>query len=396
MEKKVFEAVALAMHDAGVEVATYVPSLGATDIYFNYCEVAGLEPFISFHEEVAYAIAQSAALLGRRSFSVLKTHGFMKAANAVSDSLFSGTTAGFVSIVLGDDTGIQSDSIPDTKAFIKGLQMPHRVPDLANVYNEVLECFELSEKYGLPYAIIIDPSETELPTKIRERKASTAATHARPPEYRRDITQHVLCPPFMNHQKAILDHKYKMLENKVEQDWTSIPKLPVRPIPDCLPDKWQWFEKQYRNLFSVFKSHRGKVVFGDTGMFTLFSFPPYNCIDISCYMGGSSPLAIGAHLVKHTPVWSISGDFAFIAAGHIGLPEAVARKIPLKIMILKNGIAQTTGGQKIPDGVLEYVLGSYKNYVRPIKNPMDKNEVADVFEEANSSGEMRIVVADYT
>ena len=237
MEKKVFEAVGLAMRDAGVEVATYVPSLGATDVYFNYCDVAGIEPFVSFHEEVAYAIAQSAALLGKRSFTVLKTHGFMKAANAVSDSLFSGTTAGFVSIVVGDDTGIQSDTIPDTKSFIEGLRMPLRIPDLANVYNDVLECFELSEKYRLPYAIIIDPSEMELPSEIEEQKRTAAKTHAKPPEYRRDITQHVLCPPFMKYQKAVLDHKYEMLAGTTKQDWTFIPKAPVAPIPGCLPDK---------------------------------------------------------------------------------------------------------------------------------------------------------------
>lgn len=396
MKKKVFEAVGLAMRDAGVKVATYVPSLGATDIYFNYCKIAEEEPFVSFHEEVAYAIAQSAAMLGERSFTVLKTHGFMKAANAVSDSLFSGTTAGFVSIVVGDDTGIQSDSIPDTKSFLEGLKIPHRVPDLTEVYNEVQECFTLSEKYRLPYAIIIDPSKMELPSKIEEQKKTATKKRAAPPEYRRQITQHVLCPPFMKYQKAVLDHKFDMLANRTEQDWTSLPKAPVAPIPGCLPDKWKWFEKQYRTLFEVFKSHRGKVVFGDTGMFTLFSFPPYDCIDISCYMGGSVPLAIGAHLVNCTPAWSISGDFAFIAAGHLGLPEAMARKIPLKVMILKNGIAQTTGGQKIPAGILERILDSYKDYVRSINDPMNETEVEDVLGEAASSSEMRIVVADYT
>jgi indolepyruvate ferredoxin oxidoreductase alpha subunit len=73
-------------------------------------------PVFSFHEEVAYTIAHGAALAGKRAFTSMKAHGFFKAANSVSDSLYSGTLAGFVSLVVDDRNGIQSDSIADTLA----------------------------------------------------------------------------------------------------------------------------------------------------------------------------------------------------------------------------------------------------------------------------------------
>jgi len=35
MRAKVSEAIGLAMHDMGVDIATYVPGLGATDVYYD-------------------------------------------------------------------------------------------------------------------------------------------------------------------------------------------------------------------------------------------------------------------------------------------------------------------------------------------------------------------------
>jgi len=100
----------------------------------------------------------------------------------------------------------------------------------------------------------------------------------------------------------------------------------------------------YTPFFAAFRKLRGEVVVGDTGISTLFSFPPYDCIDICSYMGGSIPLAVGVYLAGYRDVWAVTGDFSFIAAGHLGLLEACQRKIPLKVIILNNHRSQTTGG----------------------------------------------------
>ncbi len=124
MNVKASQAIGLAILDSGAGVITYVPALGATEIYYDYCAVSGQRPSLSFHEEVAYTVAHGSALAGKRACAIQKTHGFMKAGNSVSDSLYSGTNAGFVSIVVDDCMGIQSDSIVDTPAFLEGVGIP--------------------------------------------------------------------------------------------------------------------------------------------------------------------------------------------------------------------------------------------------------------------------------
>jgi TPP-dependent indolepyruvate ferredoxin oxidoreductase alpha subunit len=112
-------------------------------------------------------------------------------------------------------------------------------------------------------------------------------------------------------------------------------------------------------------------------------------------MGGSIPLAIGAYLAGYRDTWAITGDFSFIAAGHLGLVEPIQRNIALKVLVMYNAKAETTGGQPILRGTLEYVLSGYERYVRHIRDPQDAAEIKSVLEEANQAREMRIVVADY-
>ena len=94
-------------------------------------------------------------------------------------------------------------------------------------------------------------------------------------------------------------------------------------------------------------------------------------------------------------VWALIGDFSFIAAGHMGLAEAVQRDIPLKTLIFYNGKAAATGGQAIPRKVWEQLIGGYTPFVRWINDPQDRAEIETVLHEANNADEMRIIIADY-
>ncbi len=385
MNVKARNAIALAMRTAGTEVATCVPGLGATEIFCDYCSLQSQRPVFSFHEEVAYTIAHGAALAGKRAFTSLKAHGFFKAANSVSDSLYSGTLAGFVSLVVDDRFGIQSDSIADTLAFVKGLGIPHKVANVGEVFDDVLDGFTLSEKLQLPFALIIDASDLDQPSCIPAEKRINPP----PQHYHRDITQHVLCPPFCKYQRDVLQCKLS------GGDWKGIAKPPLRPLFEALPEKWKSVAEEYAAVFEALRSVKGEIAAGDTGLSTLFALPPYDCIDVTTYMGGSVPLALGAYMAGVSPAWAVSGDFSFIAAGHLGLPEAVQRHIPLKILLLCNGMAKTTGGQKIPDGVLERILRGYEEHVQFILNPLDRDEVESAIKKASSSQELSIVVADF-
>jgi TPP-dependent indolepyruvate ferredoxin oxidoreductase alpha subunit len=132
----------------------------------------------------------------------------------------------------------------------------------------------------------------------------------------------------------------------------------------------------------------------NAGMSKLFALPPYNCIDITTYMGGSVPLAIGAYLAGHRPAWAVTGDFSFVAAGHLGLLEAIERNVPLKVLVLHNGRSETTGGQRIPDGTLERVIKGYDESVEYIHDPQDIDEIEQVLERAARAQDRRLVIVD--
>ena len=384
MKAPLAEIIARALHDAGVKVATYVPGHGATQVFSAYCRISGQEHPVSFHEEVAYTIAHGASMVGARAVSLMKAHGFSKAGNSVLDSLYAGTTAGFVTIIFDDKAGTHSDSILDLAAYLDGIGIPHRVGTGERIYQEVIDWFEQSERYQLPYALVVD-ADTLDQLAVFEPTQIPPVSRA----YRRDIRQHVLCPFFSAYQRAVLDAK------RGGADWKCIPKPPFPQHPDDVPCNWKTRVDSYAPLFTVFQPLRGELVTGDTGVSSLFAFPPYHCIDLTTYMGGSIPLALGAHLAGYRTVWAVTGDFSFIAAGHLALLEAVQRRIPLKVLLIYNGQSATTGGQLIPDGTLERILAGYTEYVRWLTNPVVTREIEQVLREATNANEMRIIVADY-
>lgn len=165
------------------------------------------------------------------------------------------------------------------------------------------------------------------------------------------------------------------------------------PIPGGLPPEWQNEAGRFVPVFEVFQEMRPKipVVCGDTGLSSLFAFPPFDCIDTCSYYGGSLPMAIGFHLAGHTGAWGVTGDYAFVAAGHMGLIEALSLGVPLKVMIMDNGHAMATGGQPVPPRVYEQVLGGWASFVTRIENPRDKGAVKEALDRALESDRIEII-----
>jgi TPP-dependent indolepyruvate ferredoxin oxidoreductase alpha subunit len=376
--------IAQAIYDAGVTVLTYVPATGGQAAYNRFCQLSPQQQPLSFHEEVAFTIAHGAALTGRRSCAVMKGHGLAKAANSVVDSLSAGVTAGLVLVILEDPTGAHSDSILDSALLLDGMGVLYREGRMERIYEDILESFVQSERMELPCAIIVNTDEIGLHVSYSPGELAPS-----PCRYIRNITRHVLCPAFAAYQYALLQAK------KSDKDRDAVAKPDIPFLPDTLPTSWQTSIRRYMPLFSRFREIRGDVVTADTGITCLFACPPFDCVDITTYIGGSIPLAIGACLAGHRSVWAITGDFSFIAAGHLGLLEAIGRNIPLKVLILCNGQAETTGGQRIPEGTLERILRSYQAYTRYIKHPGDENEVEAALRVAAAAKTLAIVVVDY-
>jgi TPP-dependent indolepyruvate ferredoxin oxidoreductase alpha subunit len=384
MNGKAEEVIAQTLVGAGVRVITYTPTFGGNGIFAEIGRIRGKALPVSFNEETAYAIAHGAALAGVRAATLIKSHGLAKAGNAVIDSLTAGVIAGFIPIVIDDRQGIQSDNIFDICAFLKGIGIPFRVADVTNIPGEILASFEASERLQLPHAVLVEATDMEKSVPVSSRRLPDCGRG-----YKREITEHILCPFFCDYQLRVLQAKRAGL------DWQGIAKPAIPRIPEALPEKWKPLAAAYSPLFTLFRDCRGDLVTGETGVSTLFAFPPFQAVDITTFMGGSLPLAVGASLAGFRNVWAVTGDFSFIAAGHLGLPEVLQRGIPLKVLILDNGRAETTGGQLIPDGTLEGILGGYDRYVRRIRDPQSVDETESVLREASAADELRIVVADY-
>lgn len=240
---KVSEAVARTLAGSKVNVATYVPALGASQLFSDYCRRTGQTIPLSFHEEVAYTLAYGAALFGKRSVTFMKTHGVMKAANSLSDSLYSGTTAGFITMVVDDALGIQSDSIVDTAAFLKGLGIHYYRGKPETIDRDVAGALNYSEKHQLPVGLVIDASEinTEVP------KPSTQCVQYLPPCYRRDTSLHMMVP-------ALLDYQHRVLRAKANNcNWRKIAKPDLDIISHSLPEHWKPSIKAYTLLFRRFQ-----------------------------------------------------------------------------------------------------------------------------------------------
>ena len=378
------DAIAAALVDAGAQVATHVPASGAVEVFDAFCERSGQPKIYSYNEEVAYTLAHGAAIGGVRSVAILKSHGFAKAANSVVDSIVAGHTAGFVVLVFDDKTGAHSDTVLDTKALIEGMKIRQVTPSPQTAYAEIQKAFQTSEQYRMPVAVLLDSDDLATPVGVSRERIVWAK-----PAYRRDVYQYLLCPLLAPYQHRALEARLAGKEPPADP-----PDLPR--VPDNLPPKFKAAAMTYAPVFDAFKKIKGDdaVVAGDTGTSALFAFPPYDCVDITTYYGGSIPLAAGLHLSGHTNAWAICGDFAFIAAAHLGLPEALQRGIPLKILVFHNGVAAATGGQPIQPDVFESVLGGYQQYVRHLRSDARPARIEQVLAAAKASSRLELIVVE--
>lgn len=379
------DLMAAGLHDAGVEVVTCVPATGTAKIFDAFTAVASSTAPYSFNEEVAYTIAHGAALAGVRAATIIKAHGLAKACNSVVDSLTAGTIAGFTAVVTYDALGKHSDNIFDYTGFIKGSGIPFKPLGSENPYTAIQDCLLWSEQLQLPTALLVDSARLDetamLPEMVLPKKTFS---------YSRDPYRHVLCPPLTTYQHQVLQAK------RSGASWKKVQRPQKLHVPKSLPPKWRRLIKPYTPIFEAFAELRDQweVVSGDTGISSMFAFEPYNCIDSTTYYGGSTPLALGALLAGRQGVWAVTGDYAFVAAGHLGLVEAASRELPLKLLILNNGAALTTGGQPIPPGLLERLLEGFSSSMHRVSQAMSKETLKSTLSAAAQSDRLEIIIAD--
>ena len=384
MKTKVYEAIAQALSDIGADVVTHVPGYGASEAFQSYNIINMKKSPEYFNEEVAYAVAYGASIAGKRSATLIKSHGFMKAANAASDSLYANLNAGFVTIIFEDKDGSHSDNVLEIKPVLKALSFPYKSCTEKDVYEHVVKAFQVSENKKMPVVLLVDSADINKETEFEQQTNLKKSF-----EFKRDVLSHFVSPLFAKYQYKIFTAK------KLNGDLTIIQKPELPKIPNDIPERYKQTVEKYIPLFDVFKNLRGEMVCGDTSTSSFFAMPPYNCVDTVLHIGGSIPMAVGASLAGKKNVWALTGDFGFIAAGHMGLLEAVQREVPIKVVIFFNKKASATGGQAISKQLMFKLLAGYEKNLRHISNTEDPFETNEVLTEVANSDELRIVLADY-
>ena len=384
MKAAVADAIGFALTDLGVDIATNVPGYGVSQAFQSYCKAKMKRSVISFHEEVAFSIAHGAGMVGKRSAVLMKAQGFVKAGNSAVDSLYTNVKAGFVSIIFEDFTGEHSDNIMELIPILRGMHFPTKIGKAETIYDDIISCYGESEQRKMPYALLINSADIKKETNFERHENLNKYF-----EFKRDLLGNVIHP-------LLADYQYKVFTaKKIMGEFSNIktPQIPV--YPKDFPQRYLESANKYVKFFEAFKSVRGSVVTGDTSVSSCFAFPPYDSIDLITHLGGSIPLAIGAYKAGYKDAWALTGDFGFLAAGHMSLIEILEREIPLKIVIFYNKQAAATGGQTIHKKIMYRVLAGYDNFIKHISDPQNPFEISEVLEEANNADELRIVIVDY-
>lgn len=324
---------------AGVRLTTHVPGFGASQVFQHFQESE-----MSYHEEVALGMALGSALVGRPALCLIKMHGLLKAANALVCGLSAGVSAACVIVIFDDPSGGHSDNQLPTLAMLEALEIPVDACSHPQQAPWTLwECLEKSQQGKLPRALLLDSSWT-----AESYTGELPEVCLAPVSWSPDPVGQLVCPLFGQYQRQ------RLLARLAGQPEPSPPPLPSL---EALPALWQPSLQAYRPwVEAALQSGRPELVAGDTGLSSLFGLEPFRFVQAIGWMGGSLPLALGALAGGLPSAWAVTGDFSFLAAGHLGWQEALRRKLPVKVLLFDNGRAQATGGQAVDSGSLERLL----------------------------------------
>ncbi|MCX6013213.1 MAG: thiamine pyrophosphate-dependent enzyme [Chloroflexi bacterium] len=387
MKTKVERAIARVLIDNKLDLITWTPALGVSEVLSAFEDFSKNKVPYSFNEETAWSIAHGAAMYGGYAVSIMKTHGVLKAANAISDSLFAELTGGLVLIVVDDIAGTRSDSIIFGEKILTGLEMPFVKADKGTICESINTALDRSHNMKIPYAIIIDTSEilnqyTLLKTTNVDRKRDS---FIRCPERK------VICPMLTSYQRKIFEARI----SGNDPDSITTCKIPV--IPEDIPAYWHPAIERYSPLMKAIQSIKtvDTLITSDIGFFVSFAFPPFYVQDMCTFMGAGTSLAIGAAKAGSLKNWAITGDFSFIGAGHLALLEPGVLNLPVKVAIMANLVAETTGGQSIDKEYLDRTLKIVEERVVHVENSTDEVICKKALLKAESEPGLRIVVFHY-
>ncbi len=110
----------------------------------------------------------------------------------------------------------------------------------------------------------------------------------------------------------------------------------------------------YASIKNILKELPEAVITSDIGCYALGAVPPLAIPETIVCMGASVSMAVGAAEAGKKHTVAVIGDSTFLHSGITPLIDAVARNVPITVVILDNGTVAMTGGQEtiLPTGNL--------------------------------------------
>jgi len=190
------EAIARAVWECGVRVASAYPGTPSTEMLENLSKYPDIYAEWSVNEKVSLEVAIGASMAGSRAFCAMKHVGLNVAADALMTLTLTGAAGGLV-IAVADDVGISSSqNEQDSRYWARFAHLPMLEPaDSQEAYDMVRAAYELSEEFQT--AVLL-----RLTTRICHVKGmvTAGAREAHPSKgFVKDPTRWVMVP---GHAKA--------------------------------------------------------------------------------------------------------------------------------------------------------------------------------------------------
>lgn len=207
------EAIAMAVADSAVMVASAYPGTPSTEILENIIEFSKhTNASWAVNEKNAFEVAYGASVAGVRSITSMKHVGLNVAADPLFTSAYTGVNGGMV-VVVADDPGMHSSqNEQDSRNYAAFSNVPMLEPSNADeCYRFTRMAFEMSETFDTP--IFIKTSTRIAHTKdIIDRKPADRLPKSL--KYKKDIQKYVMVPAFAKQRHVILEERIVNIKSK--------------------------------------------------------------------------------------------------------------------------------------------------------------------------------------
>jgi len=207
------EALAQGAFEEGLEFAASYPGTPATEILEYLAGFEQVDSQWSVNEKVAFEVALSCAIAGRRSLFSAKHVGLNVAMDPLMTSAYTGVGAGFL-VVSCDDPGLHSSqNEQDNRYIAKMAKFPlfePASPQEAKEFTSV--AFKVSELFDLPAML-------RLTTRVSHSKQDVLLGERKVParkEFKTDIAKYVMVPGNAYQRHIQLEKRIKKLEKYTE------------------------------------------------------------------------------------------------------------------------------------------------------------------------------------